>query len=620
MKFGNFETKNNFFMAPIKTALSTPATGYVTEEQIKYYKRRAVGGIGTIILEPISVSVHGKEHPKQMMLNTDEHITGLSKLIEAVHEEGVKAVVHLNHAGRAANPKASGSIFAPSSITCPSTGQIPMELTKEDIDGIISSFCENVRRAEKAGADAIELQFGHGYIVNQFFSEKLNKRSDEYGVDKFKFAGDLLSSIRNISSIPLFLRISGNEFTDGDISGEEKKKTFLLADQYDVSIIHVGWGNACDSPQWYYNHMSLPLDIMDKNLEQIRSLTSGTLIAAGRMHKNNRYDDLVRSGILDGAVFGRQMIIDPDFPKTILSGSSDYIRCGSCLQGCLGNVKLGKPIGCIANPEVHNEFKVDPSESGKIAVIGGGPAGMFGSLYLKQKGYDVVLFEREKKLGGQWILSYKSPGKLSMKDPLDDLINKVENEIDVRTGTNADTDLLLKKNFDKIIVATGAVPLVPGIEGLDNYLTGFDFFNGAEVNGENVVVIGGGLIGLEVTEALVDAGKKVTVVEMLDEIGRGMELVAYKMFLKKYLSKIEVLKNTIVKKIEGKEVFVESDGELKSLGQFDNILITAGTKSDNELYNELSKSLKNVYLIGDAYKVGQIIDAAESSLSIAEEI
>jgi 2,4-dienoyl-CoA reductase-like NADH-dependent reductase (Old Yellow Enzyme family) len=196
-------------MAPVKTALATPKTGFITEEQIKYYERKAKGGVGTIILEPISVLPSGKEHPKQTMLNTDEHIDGLKKLVDTLHKYDTKLIVHLNHAGRVANPKASGEVLAPSAIPCPSTGQTPKELTKYDINNIIFAFKENALRAQKAGADGIEIQFGHGYIVHQFYSERLNKRTDEYGKDKFKFAKELLLALKDVVNIPISIRISG---------------------------------------------------------------------------------------------------------------------------------------------------------------------------------------------------------------------------------------------------------------------------------------------------------------------------------------------------------------------------------------------------------------------------
>ncbi|GAB6189272.1 FAD-dependent oxidoreductase [Marinitoga arctica] len=619
MKFGKLETKNHIFMAPVKTALATPKTGFITNEQIKYYERKAKGGVGTIILEPISVLPSGKEHPKQTMLNTDEHIEGMKKLSDTLHKHGTKLIVHLNHAGRAANPKASGEVLAPSPLKCPSTGQTPKELSEYEIQNILDAFKENALRAQKAGADGIEIQFGHGYIVHQFYSKRMNKRTDEYGKDRFKFAKELLSKLKDIQ-IPLFLRISGNEFVENGISNEDLKTIFALAEEFGVSAIHVGWGNVCDSAPWYYNHMSLPTDVMDKKLKEIRELTSLPLIAAGRMHKNERYIKLVNDKVIDGVVFGRQLIIDPDFPNKILSNSNNYLRCGSCLQGCLGNVKAGKPIGCIANPELHKEFVVNIENKKKIAIVGAGPAGLFAGLYLKKKGYDITVFEKNEYLGGQWVLAYRSPGKISMKDTLDDLIREAEKELTIKINTEVTVETLKNKKFDAIIVATGANPFVPPIKGLENYITGFDFFEGKKANGERVLIIGGGLIGLEVAEALVKENKKVTVVEALDEVGRGMEIVASKLFQKNYAPKISIYTKTLVKEIKGKEVFVQTKEEVVSLGEFDDIIVTAGTKPNNKLYEELSKELDNVYLIGDALKVGQIIDATTGGFELAMKI
>ncbi|AEX85386.1 NADH:flavin oxidoreductase [Marinitoga piezophila KA3] len=622
MKFRDFEAKNHIFMSPVKTALATPKTGFITEELIKYYERKAKGGVGAIILEPISVLKSGKEHPKQVMLDTDEHIEGLKKLVDTLHKYDTKLIVHLNHAGRVANPKASEVVKSSSAVKCPSTGVTPEELTLDEIKELIQAFKENAERAQKAGADGIEIQFGHGYIVHQFYSERLNKRDDEYGKDKFKFAREVLSAVKEVTNIPLILRISGSEFVEGGITDEHLTKIFALAEEFGVSIIHVGWGNACDSAPWYYNHMSLPTDIMDNRLKEIRKLTKIPIIAVGRMQIDERYKKLVDDGTIDGVVFGRQLIIDPDFPNKILSNSDDFVRCGGCLQGCLANVKAGKPINCIANPEVHSEFVVEKiPEKKKVAIIGAGPAGLFAGTYLSKKGYEVTIYEKNDYAGGQWVLAYRAPGKIYMKDTLEDIIRKTEKSVEIKYNTEVTPEMLKKENYDIIIVATGAKPFVPPIPGLTDYITGFDFFDGKKVEGKNVLVIGGGLIGLEAAEALVNEGKNVTVVELMEEVGKGMEVVASKLFQKNYAPKINIYTKTMVKEIKGKEVIVEKIGEgITSLGEFDDIVVTAGTKPVNELYEKLKEEFNNVYVIGDANKVGQIVDAISSAKELAEQL
>ncbi|MBO8161854.1 MAG: FAD-dependent oxidoreductase [Thermosipho sp. (in: Bacteria)] len=621
MRYKDFEAKNHIFMAPIKTALATVGTGYVTRQLINYYEKRARGGVGTIIFEPIAISPSGKEHPKQVMLNTDEHMEGLKNLIDRVHEYGTKLVVHLNHAGRAANPKIVNGVVAPSPVKCPTTGKVPKELTKEEIQNIIDEFRKNAIRAQKVGADAIEIQFGHGYLVHQFYSKRLNKRNDEYGEDRFLFAKELLASIKEVIEIPIFLRVSGSEFIPDGIDNKDLAEIFSLAEKYGVSVIHIGWGNACDSVAWYYNHMSLPIEPMNNKLEEIRKMTNLPIIAVGRMQKAHRFKKLLNEKVIDGVVFGRQLIIDPEFPKKILNNSKDYIRCGSCLQGCLANVKKGNSIDCIANPELHEPFDLKISRSKKVAIVGGGPAGIYTGLYLKKKGYRVTLYEKNNYLGGQWVLAYKAPRKYSMKDILDDLIRKAESELRVIKNITITPEFFDDKDFDMIVVATGATPAIPPIKGLKSYITGFDFFSGRKVEGYKILIIGGGLIGIEIAEALVDEGKDVTIVEALDTIGRGMEIISGKLFNVNYLPKIKVYTNSLVTEIrEDNEVIINIKGEVVSIGRFDKIIVATGTKPENWLYESLSKKFENVYLVGDALKVGQISDAIKGAMELAKRI
>lgn len=618
MKFGKLETKNPYFMTPVKTALAEPGSGKVTEMQIAYYRKRARGGIGAIILEPIAVLKNGKEHPKQLMMGNN--LEGLKKLIAEIHRFDSLAIAHLNHAGRGANPKASGTPpISSSENLCPMTGQTAREMSPAEIQELISAFAENAKLAQEAGADGLEIQFGHGYIVNQFISPIFNRRLDEYGQDKMLLARKILEAVQSKTTLPIILRISGNEFTENSLTLEELGDIFKLAEEKEISAIHIGWGNVCDSPPWYYNHMSLPLQAMDKRIAEIRSLTQLPLIAAGRMQSNDRYLHLMESGLIQGVGFGRQLVVDPDFPGKI-ARNEDVIRCGGCLQGCLTSVKQGQAIGCIANPNtVSDEILTSASEKKKIAIIGGGPAGIYAGIYLQERGMEVSLFEQREKLGGQWNLVYKAPGKEIMKNTLDDLISMANKKLQINTSAKVDENFPLQ-SYDEIIIATGAEPAIPRIPGLENYLTGFDLYDQEELKGSRYLIIGGGLIGMEAAELLVDKGKEVVVVEMLEEVGRGMEPITYKLMMKKIGDKISIHTNSQVSRLESGEVFIKSDESEKSLGRFDGVVVAIGTRSVDGLYETIKAKHKSVHIVGDAKEVAQIMDATHSSYELAKSL
>jgi len=174
------EMKNRIVLAPVKTALGPPG-GEATVRHAAYYGRRAKGGAGLLISEPLFIDPAGKEHPKQLGIEQDSRIEGLKLLVEAAHAHGTPILAHLNHAGRAANPKAAGRLpEAPSAVTCPTSGATPEVMSIERIQEIVREFGEAARRAAEAGSDGVEIQYGLGYLVAQFYSPRTNKRDDEY--------------------------------------------------------------------------------------------------------------------------------------------------------------------------------------------------------------------------------------------------------------------------------------------------------------------------------------------------------------------------------------------------------------------------------------------------------
>ncbi len=621
ISFGKFQTNNEFFMAPVKTAMATPGEGVLTTDQIEYYTTRARGGVGTIILEPIAVLKSGKEHPKQLMMTTLQHQDQLKRLVELLHSHNTKVIVHLNHAGRGANPTVTGEApVSASAVSCPASGAQARALSKSEIVEIIAAFSQHAVAAEKLGVDGIEIQFGHGYLVSQFQSAGINQREDEYGQDRLLFARQLLESIQADTSLPIFLRISGSDFTANGVTDEDIKNLLLYAETRKVSAIHVGWGNVCETPPWYYNHMSLPTNVMDQKLRMIRSWTSLPMIAAGRMQSQNRFHSLLSDNTIQGVALGRQLIIDPDYPSKILQQQKDIIRCGGCLQGCLSNVKKRLPIGCIANPRVASKNILPPIKKKNVAIVGGGVAGMFAGLFLKERGANVTLYEKETELGGQWHHIYRSPGKNMMKDTLEDIIALTEKSINVHKEREIEAGFIKEQKFDSVLIATGAEAIIPNIPGLSSFYTGFDLYLQPSLPGISYVVIGGGLIGMEAAEHLVQLGKKVTVVELLEETGKGMEAISQKLLMKELQGRASILTKTRVNRIVNQEVFINSDSGETSLGYFDGIVLAVGTKSVSSLYSQLKGILPDVYLLGDARSPGQVMEATRDALEIVSNI
>ncbi len=222
---GGIILPNRLIMAPVKTGYGS-LNGEITHRQAAYYHRRAEGGVSAIVVEPMFIDTMGKEHPNQLGISTNKHIEGLKRLTSTIHDGGAIAIAHLNHAGRAANPKVSGTIpEAPSALPCTATGINPLSMTKERIDQIVKKFSGAARRAIEAGFDAIELQFGLGYLISQFISEYSNIRSDEYGgshENRLRFGAEILESIRETIElqVPIIVRISASLTGDGtDLKG-----------------------------------------------------------------------------------------------------------------------------------------------------------------------------------------------------------------------------------------------------------------------------------------------------------------------------------------------------------------------------------------------------------------
>ncbi|POZ92446.1 FAD-dependent oxidoreductase [Petrotoga halophila] len=618
MKIGNVELRNEFIMSTVKTGYSD-GSGIVTEKHLNFYKRRA-NDVGAIIPEPFYLASNLREIPTQMGIDDDDKIEGLQKLTSTIHKGGAKAVAHLNHPGRMANPKIIGNKYISSTEkACINGGAKPIRMSEEDIEDVKNLFKQSALRAEKAGFDLLEIQFGHGYLIAQFLSPAVNDRNDKYGgsfENRARFGLEILEEVKNVSKLPLIIRISGDEMFKGGISLEEMKKFVKMLEEKGADVIHVSAGSVCETPPWYFQHMFVPKGKTWEMARELKKEVNIPIIAVGRINEFADIEKIKEDHMADFIAVGRAKVADPDFVGKYLKKVKGIVRpCLACSDGCLGGVKSGQGLGCLMNPQVGEEEVIQKvSKSKRYAVVGGGLAGMAAAVFLDERGHDVTLYEKDD-LGGSFRLAPLPSGKSSLQKAIyyykEELANR-NIKVIYKEAKKEDIEV-----FDGAIIATGSKPFIPKIKGLKDY-------NWAEVlqpenmpKNEKVMVIGGGLIGVETAHALVENGNEVILVELLPELGGNMIDIEKAQLLKKLKmnDKVTISVRTSIKEIDGDKVIAEKDGEEIVWEGIDRYVVVTGVRCYNPFANE--KLDIDMYVIGDAYKPAKAQDAISAAYKVA---
>jgi 2,4-dienoyl-CoA reductase-like NADH-dependent reductase (Old Yellow Enzyme family)/thioredoxin reductase len=626
-ELGTLKLANRFVFPPIKLGYGNP-DGTVTDRQVLFYQQIAKDGPAVVILEPVPVTPEGKEHPRQLCVHLPESATELKKIVDVIHKQGRLACLHLNHAGAAANPKATGTNpKAPSVITCPRSGEESEPLTEKEIKIVIAGYRSATQKAVDAGFDLMEIQAGHGYLVSQFLNGKINKRNDRYGQDRLLFAREVLSSVREgAPDLPCIVRISGNEMSpESGISQEDLLPFLKLAEEIGVCAMHVGMGNSCFSPPWYFHHGSLPEKPQVDALFWIREHTALPMIAAGRMGRKERIKEILGNRLADLVALGRPLIADPHLiEKWQKRKDEEVLYCGYCLQGCLHRLKSGEPMGCNLNPEIGLPPLGRTEQPMKVLIAGGGPAGISAALYMTRRGHQVTLAEKTDHLGGQFALAWQAPGKEGMRDGLKGLQRAVE-ESGASILLNRTTDVALVREIkpDLLVWATGALQNIPEISGLKDQhtMTALEFFRSEkEVHGPRALVIGAGRTGVEIAEKLGKEGYEVLATKRTDPIGSMMEMITRKLTLMRIgqMSNVTLMPHTTVKAFFPRTVDIEQDGVGMSLEPFQTVILSSGMVSASEPDEEIRKSVPIIETIGDARNVQDIFTATQAGYQLAQ--
>jgi len=617
------QLKNPFIFAPIKTGYSNKE-GVITDRHLAFYKRRSQY-LGAVIPEPFYLDKGLRELPTQLGIDHDNKIKGLKKLVDSIHQSGTKVIAHLNHPGRMANPKIAENYYVSSTHRpCENGGATPKKMERKDMKKVTDQFVKGALRADKAGFDFIELQFGHGYLLAQFLSPFVNDRADEFGgsfENRVRFPLEILQAIMDSVRLPLIARISGDEMIPDGIKLPEMIKFSDILEQKGVKAVHVSAGTVCSTPPWFFQHMFVPKGKTWEMAKEIAKAIDIPVIFVGQINCFDDIEKLKREYSAEYLAIGRALVADPDFVGKYLAELEGPVKpCLACVEGCLGGVKSGQGLQCLVNPEVGRETEaLEPAKKRKkYAVVGGGLAGMQAAITLTERGHEVSLYEKNT-LGGQFNLAPLTPHKKSMVRLVPYFIEELKNhQVNIfhREATKSD----LTSKYDGVILATGSKPAVPSIPGLSDFYWADILLEENLPENKKVLIIGGGLIGVDIATALISRNNKVIIVKRTTDFGEDMEMIAKTLSLKMMIEKGTIFSDfTHIKRIEGKTVYAERGGGETRFDDIDVIVVSTSMISYNPLEKELVGE-RPVYVIGDARKVGNAQDAIRDGYETAKRV
>lgn len=614
IKIKSMNLKNRLIVSAMVTRMNQP-DGIITRSFEEYHLEKARGGFGLIITEDYIVNPYAGAYPNLPGLYDDSFIARNKTFTDRIHETDCKIVAQIYHSGRQSCSMLTKHVqpVAPSSIKSPLGSALPHELTQEEINVIITQFAQAARRAKESGFDGVEIHGGHGYLLHNFISPLSNKRCDKYGGNtrnRARLSVEIIKAIRDQvgEDFPIFYRMSSIENVTGGLKIEEAKAIAILLEEAGIDVLHCSQGSDLGL------NIVIPPSIADKalyidNAAEMKKVLNIPVIGVGRINDPFIAEEILRSGKADLVNMARASIADPELPNKAQHEDYDDINyCIGCLQGCMSN-RATSAMTCTVNPRIGRELetKIEPVDVVKsVMVIGAGVSGCEAALIAAQRGHKVSLYEKNEKIGGQWLSAVVPVGKTDFANFLIWQQHQLEKfKVKVFLNTEVTIDKIKDESPDVVVLATGSIPFVPTALKNTNMVFAADALQGKVDVGKNILIIGGGLTGAETAEFFSVHGKKVTLIEMTDTLA-GDGAILPKLYLMKALREnpITIHLNTRVLSVDEDEaVIIEKNGEQSLLGKFDTIILATGMQSYQPLKSSLEQNGIEYIVIGDAKEV-----------------
>jgi 2,4-dienoyl-CoA reductase-like NADH-dependent reductase (Old Yellow Enzyme family)/NADPH-dependent 2,4-dienoyl-CoA reductase/sulfur reductase-like enzyme len=645
--------KNRLEMAPPSPNLAA-REGRVTPEFVDFFRPMAKGGVAIIHVGNSVVDIkEACDEERQLDLGSDECILPLTRFVEMCQGYGAHASLEINHNGKDSDfDKTGKAAFSASSFIASSEiwraqmhGRKPVptiEMDHAKIRETVEKYALAAYRCKRAGFKMCMIHGAHGNLISQFASNLCNKRKDEYGgplENRARFAMEVLDRVRAMCGEKFVIeyRISADEIHPDGMHFDETLK-FIELIQHKVDILHVSAGLHGDFKymrNWWQNYLMDRMYNVHYAADIKKAFPNLLVCTVGSIMNIRQAEEILANGQADFVAMCRPILADPEMPrKYALGKEEDHRPCLRC-QYCGFRLVIPAVINCAVNPFLGNETefpeaKVKKAEVKKrVAVVGGGPAGIQAMLTLCERGHDVTLYEMSDQLGGHVVPGSALPFKQDVKDYLEYLVRQANRSpARILLNTEATKAMLDSEHYDALIIAVGSAPIVPPLPGIHKPHVHWapEADSGKVKIGNKSVIVGAGSVGIECAIGLKRAGKNVTVVEMAPDMsnlrtsagGVSMELMALvqELDIPIHLNcKLEeVTDNTIVcrdMKTSGKREFPA-----------DTVLLAVGMAARHDVAGSLRRSAPGteVFVVGDASEVGTIATAVMSAFKAAAYI
>lgn len=646
-RIGKLKLKNRIVMAPLGTNYGT-TDGLSTERDKLYYAERAKGGVALIMTEAMVISENARQHNNSLLVTHDRFIPGVASVVRAIKDGGALAVGQISHRGGLLRRSVLNmEPVGPSPWTNPNTGDPVRALTIPEILQIQRDYVTAACRMLRAGYDGVELHAANGYLFHQFFSPRINKRTDQYGgsiENRMRFLMETVGRIKDaLPDYPLFVRFSATEYIEGGYTEEEAVYLAQTLEKNGVDALDLSGGTneSHELSRFCIQPPSFPRGCLEPYAQPIKKAVSIPVIVAGRIIEPCDAEKIITAGSADFISLGRALVADPYWClKAFRKIKTPIRRCISC-NVCFERLTRERDMSCVQNPMVGTEFEslkyAEPQvfkdldrrrspKRKKILVLGAGVSGIEAARILAANGHHVEVWEKADAVGGQMPLAVAAPDKGEVSGVWSYRWEQIVSlDVPVKTRVKVTKEDVKRFAPDRVIVATGARPkkLSLDVPSSVRVVQAWDVLRAPRQVpvGSRVTIIGGGMVGIETADLLACRGCRITVIERLPVVAKEMaQNNRTDVLLRLKARGVVLLVEAEIQRIDEKQIYVNVRGQPHSVEAGSCLITAVGPEPNRDVVPVLEQANVPYVLVGDCNQPGDFLTGIREAWMVALSI